>query len=304
MSLEQVRSALESVVTITVTPFDAGGGVDTRAYATIVNRCVSAGVTAITPNGNTSEFYSLNPDELALSLETTVAAAAGRATVIAGVGHDAARAASDARLAAAAGAQAVMVHQPVHPYQSQEGWVDYHRAVAEAVPDLGIVCYVRSPHIGPGAFAALAAACPNVVGVKYGVPDLIALPDCIREVGDDRWVWVCGLAETWAPYFWVAGARGFTSGLANVAPADSLALLAALRRADYRAAMRIWERLRPFEDMRARAASAANVSVVKEALHQLGLCRPDVRPPISRLAPEDRDQVAKIVSELGASVRS
>jgi 4-hydroxy-tetrahydrodipicolinate synthase len=301
VSLEEVRSALESVVAITVTPFDAEGGVDTRAYATVVERCVRAGVHAITPNGNTSEFYSLDEEELATAVDVTVAAAAGRATVVAGVGHDAVRAAKGARLAASAGAHAVMVHQPVHPYQSQEGWVDYHRAVAEAVPDLGVVCYVRSPHIRADAFVSLAGHCPNVLGVKYAVPDVIALPDLIRAVGAERWVWVCGLAETWAPYFWVAGARGFTSGLANVAPAESLALLAALRRADYRAAMRIWERLRPFEDMRARAASAANVSVVKEALHQLGLCRPDVRPPISRLAPADRDQVAKIVSELSTS---
>ncbi|MEN3305020.1 MAG: 4-hydroxy-tetrahydrodipicolinate synthase [Micromonosporaceae bacterium] len=301
MSLEEVRSALESVVAITVTPFDAGGGVDTRAYATIVDRCVRAGVRAVTPNGNTSEFYSLDPEELATAVDATVAAVAGRATVIAGVGHDAVRAARSARLAEVAGAQAVMVHQPVHPYQSLEGWVDYHRAVAQAVPDLGVVCYVRSPHVTADAFVALADSCPNVVGVKYAVPDVITLPDLVRAVGAERWVWVCGLAETWAPYFWVAGARGFTSGLANVAPAESLALLAALRRSDYRAAMTIWERLRPFEDMRARAASAANVSVVKEALHHLGLCRPEVRPPISRLAPEDRDQVAKIVSELSTS---
>jgi 4-hydroxy-tetrahydrodipicolinate synthase len=298
VSLEEVRQALESVVAITVTPFDADGAVDTRAYAALVDRCVRAGVQTITPNGNTSEFYSLDEDELTAAVAATVDAVAGRATVIAGVGHDAARAARSARSAAAAGAHAVMVHQPVHPYQSQEGWVRYHRAIAEAVPELGVVCYVRSPHLGPAAFAALAGQCPNVVGVKYAVPDVVTLPDLIGAVDPERWVWVCGLAETWAPYFWVAGARGFTSGLANVAPAESLALLAALRRSDYRAAMRIWERLRPFEDMRARDASAANVSVVKEALHQLGLCRPQVRPPISRLHPAERDQVAKILGEL------
>ena len=43
------------------------------------------------------------------------------------------------------GAQMVMVHQPVHPYVSQDGWVDYHRAIAEAVPELGVVPYIRNP---------------------------------------------------------------------------------------------------------------------------------------------------------------
>ena len=173
----------------------------------------------------------------------------------------------------------MMVHQPVHPYQSVEGWVAYHREVAAAIPDHGVVLYVRSPLVGVAGFRALADACPNVVGVKYAVPDPIALADLIRAFRDDRLVWSCGLAESFAPYFWLSGARGFTSGLATVAPQRSLALLAALRAGDFAGAMAIWQRLRPFEEMRARRANGLNVSVVKEALAQLGLCRPDVRPP-------------------------
>jgi 4-hydroxy-tetrahydrodipicolinate synthase len=296
--LEQVRRALESVVTITVTPFGEDGAVDHDAYAAIVDRCVSAGVDAVTPNGNTSEFYSLGPDELTRSVATTVATVGDRATVIAGVGHDAARAARMAREAAAAGARGVMVHQPVHPYQSQEGWIAYHEQIAGAVPDLGVVCYVRNPNLTGATFAALADRCPNVVGVKYAVPDAIAVPALVRAVGEGRWVWVCGLAETWAPYYWLSGARGFTSGLANVAPRRCLELLRHLREGDHAAAMADWARMRPFEDMRARAANAANVSVVKEALAQLGLCRRDVRPPISTLSPAERAEVGRILEQL------
>jgi len=286
------------VVTITVTPFGADGSVDDDAYAAVVDRCVSAGIEAITPNGNTSEFYSLTPPELARAVRTTVATVGDRATVIAGVGHDAARAAELAREAADAGAQGVMVHQPVHPYQSPAGWVAYHEQIARAVPDLGVVCYVRNPHLTGAAFAALADRCPNVVGVKYAVPDAIVLPDLIQAVGQDRWVWVCGLAETWAPYYWLSGARGFTSGLANVAPRRSLDLLRHLRAGDFAAAMADWARLRPFEELRARAASEANVSVVKEALAQLGLCRRDVRAPITDLGPTDRAEVGRILAVL------
>jgi 4-hydroxy-tetrahydrodipicolinate synthase len=298
MSLEQVRRALESVVAITVTPFDEAGGVDVDAYVKVLARCVDAGTQAVTPNGNTGEFYSLDPDELALALWTTTAAVADRATVIAGVGHDVARAVRMARDAADAGAHGVMVHQPVHPYQSVEGWVAYHRAIAEAVPDLGVVCYVRSPLVTGAAFTALADACPNLVGVKYAVPDPLVLPGLIDAVGPGRLSWVCGLAETWAPFFWLAGARGFTSGLVNVAPHRSLQLLSQLRAGEHEAAMAVWARLKPFEDMRARAGNAANVSVVKEALAQLGLCRRTVRPPISEVSAAERDEVAAILAHL------
>jgi 4-hydroxy-tetrahydrodipicolinate synthase len=221
--------------------------------------------------------------------------------VLAGVGHSAREAAAEAAEAVAAGAHGVMVHQPVHPYQSSEGWVDYHREVAEAIPDHGVILYVRNPLLGAGAFRLLADACPNVVGVKYAVPDPIALADLVGVLGDDRLVWSCGLAESWAPYFWLSGARGFTSGLATVAPELSLSLLRLLRSGDFAGAMTVWQRLRPFEEMRARRANALNVSVVKEALAQLGLCRPDVRPPITTLTGAERAEVGTILAGLGVA---
>jgi len=300
MSVAKVRAACESVVTINVTPFDESGAVDLDRYAALVDRQVRAGIDVVTANGNTGEFYALDAAEQAAAVRATVSAA-GDAVVLAGVGHSAKQAAAEAADAVAAGAHGVMVHQPVHPYQSVEGWVAYHREVAAAIPDHGVVLYVRSPLVGVAGFRALADACPNVVGVKYAVPDPIALAELVRAFRDDRLVWSCGLAESFAPYFWLSGARGFTSGLATVAPQRSLALLAALRAGDFAGAMAIWQRLRPFEEMRARRANGLNVSVVKEALAQLGLCRPDVRPPITVLTEAERAEVKDILADLDVS---
>jgi 4-hydroxy-tetrahydrodipicolinate synthase len=299
MSVVKVRAACESIVTINVTPFGADGAVDLDTYAALVDRQVRAGIDVVCANGNTGEFYALDREEQAAAVRATVSAA-GDAVVLAGVGHSAREAAAEAADAVRAGAHGVMVHQPVHPYQSTEGWVAYHREVAEAIPDHCVILYVRSPLIGAAGFRLLAEACPNVVGVKYAVPDPIALADLIRVLGDDRLVWSCGLAESWAPYFWLSGARGFTSGLATVAPEQSLALLHALRAGDLAGAMAIWARLRSFEEMRARRANALNVSVVKEALAQLGLCRADVRPPITPLTEAERAEVGSILKELTA----
>jgi 4-hydroxy-tetrahydrodipicolinate synthase len=190
----------------------------------------------------------------------------------------------------------VMVHQPVHPYVSQAGWVDYHRAIAEAVPELGVVPYVRNDRLPGARLAELAGHCPNVVGVKYAVPDAARFAAFARDAGLDRFVWVAGLAEPYAPSYFSAGATGFTSGLVNVAPAVSRNMIEALRAADYPAAMKVWEQIRRFEELRAANGSADNVTVVKEALASLGLCRRDVRPP-SRLLPESgRAEVAAIVA--------
>lgn len=298
--MDELKDALRTVVAVTATPFEPSGALAEPALTRVVRRLVDGGITAVTPNGNTGEFYSLTPAEADRALEVTLAAA-GTALVVPGVGHAAEVAAGMARRAAELGAPAVMVHQPVHPYQSAAGWVDYHRRVADAVPGTGVVAYLRNPAITGAALAELAAACPNFVAVKYAVPDPTALADAIAAVGQGRLTWVCGLAEPWAPFFWTAGARGFTSGLANVLPRLSLDLLAALRSGDGNTAMALWHAIRPFENLRARDGNAANVSAVKEALAQLDVAGRTVRPPVTELAGADRELVSRLLAGWGAA---
>ncbi|OLZ65946.1 dihydrodipicolinate synthase family protein [Streptomyces sp. IMTB 2501] len=296
VTFETQRAALADVVAIPVTPFAADGSVDTGAHRALLRRLLDGGIRTLTPNGNTGEFYTLTPEERLLVTELTIDEAGDRSVILVGVGHDLPTAIASARHARDLGAPMVMVHQPVHPYVSAAGWVDYHRAIAESVPELGVVPYIRSDRLSGARLAELADHCPNVIGVKYAVPDAARFAAFARDAGLDRLVWVAGLAEPYAPSHFSAGATGFTSGLVNVAPAVSLNMMEALRSGDYPAAMKVWEQIRRFEELRAAHGSANNVTVVKEALAALGLCRRDVRPP-SRLLPEDeRAEVAAIAT--------
>ena len=292
---ESLQNALKTVVVVPVTPFDADGKPDTGAYAQLATRLLDGGITVLTPNGNTGEFYTLSQHEARLIAETAAKVTQGRAELVAGVGYDIATATSAARHAQENGARMIMIHQPVHPYVSAEGWIDYHAAIANAVPDLGVVLYVRTERITGVHIARLADRVPNVVGIKYGLRDATRFAQVARDAGVDRFTWLAGAAELTAPSFWVSGARGFTSGLANVAPGLAVSMLDALRAGDYDAAMKIWELVRPFEDLRAADSSADNVSVVKEALAQLGLCRADVRPPSRPLPASIKDEISGIL---------
>ncbi|SHN02106.1 dihydrodipicolinate synthase family protein [Actinacidiphila paucisporea] len=300
MDRSALTAALAGVVAIPVIPFGAGGGIDRPAYRLLLRRLLDGGIGTVTPNGNTGEFYALTPQERQVVVQDTLAETAHReATVIVGVGHDLPSAIGAAEHARDCGARMVMVHQPVHPYVSQDGWVAYHRAIAEAVPELGVVPYIRNPLLDGSWMADLGEACPNVIGVKYAVPDAARFAAFARDAGLERYVWLAGLAELYAPAYFAAGATGFTSGLANVAPRISLDMLAALRAGDYPAAMKVWEQIRAFEDLRAARQSADNVTVVKEALAALGLCRREVRPPSSALPPARRAEVAAAVEGWG-----
>ncbi|MEU6525552.1 dihydrodipicolinate synthase family protein [Streptomyces sp. NPDC046924] len=295
-TFETQRAALADVVAIPVTPFAEDGSVDRAGYRALLRRLLDAGVTTLTPNGNTGEFYALTPEERRTVAELTLRETGDGSSVLVGVGHDVPTAVASARHARDLGARMVMVHQPVHPYVSQSGWVDYHRAVAEAVPELGVVPYIRNARLTGSRLAELADACPNVIGVKYSVPDAAKFAAFARDAGIERFVWVAGLAEPYAPSYFSAGATGFTSGLVNVAPSVSLNMIGALRSGDYTTAMKVWEQIRRFEELRGANGSADNVTVVKEALASLGLCRREVRPPSRQLAEHERAEVAAIAA--------
>ena len=124
-----------------------------------------------------------------------------------------------------------MIHYPQTPYVTGSGLVRYYRDVAGEI-DGAVVLYLRDRGLPEDVFDDVLSI-PNVVAVKYALPDVFSFARLVRRY-PDRVVWVCGLAEMWAPFFWLVGGRGFTSGLVNVAPDASLAMLAALRDGDLR----------------------------------------------------------------------
>jgi 4-hydroxy-tetrahydrodipicolinate synthase len=294
--LDSLRTRLSTVVAIPVTPFGPDGGVDWDTHAALIASSVAHGVRVLTPNGNTGEFYALDEAEARRAVESAVTAVAGRAEVMAGVGLSVPAAVAAARHARENGATMVMVHQPVHPYRSAQGWIDYHQQIAAAVPELGVVLYVRDPRVTGAQVRELGERSPNVIGIKYAFRDPVRFAAVARDAGLARFAWICGLAEPYAPAYWAMGAQGFTSGLVNVVPRLSVGMLAALRTGDFPAAMTAWESIRVFEELRADDASADNVTVVKEALAQLGRAPRDVRPPSSELPPGRRDQVAALIA--------
>jgi 4-hydroxy-tetrahydrodipicolinate synthase len=97
-------------------------------------------------------------------------------------------------------------------------------ADASTVP---VIAYVRSDTFSVADFRNLALH-PNIAGIKFASGNLMLLADVIRSTKDAPAIWVCGLAEGWAPAFYAMGARGFTSGLVNVFPERSHAIHTAL----------------------------------------------------------------------------
>jgi 4-hydroxy-tetrahydrodipicolinate synthase len=289
MTIHDIRTALTGISGILITPFDAAGDLAPDRQKPIVDRAVSAGVQMLVANGNTGEFYALTTDEAIEMVEASARHIAGRVPLLAGVGRGIRDATRLAAASAAAGATALMVHQPPDPFVAPRGIVAYLEALRAASGGLPLVLYLRNDTIGIEAIKAICAI-DGVVGVKWATPNPMKLKEAIAAT-PDHIVWVNGLAETWSPPLYAVGARGFTSGLINVWPERSVEIHAALEAGDFATAMRLIDEIAEFEQLRAEELAGTNVTIVKAALAALGEDCGATRAP-SAWPPTDRQKKA------------
>jgi 4-hydroxy-tetrahydrodipicolinate synthase len=287
---------LADVAVVTVTPFSGDlQSVDRHGLEQNLEHLVRGGAQLLVAGGNTGEFAALSNDEAVETVRVHVRVARGRARVIAGVGYRLDQAIELGRASIEAGADGLMVHHPIHPYASEAGLISYYAALADALAGVPLVLYVRGPQLTADGARRLAGI-ESIVGVKMGQPDTERFAGFVRAAPE--LAWVCGVAEAWAVPFWRAGALGFTSGLANLAPERSLEVLAALKAGDLAQAEALVDRLRPIEALRARRGDANNVAVIKAAMDLVGLAGGGLRPPLSALEPADHAELIRILDQL------
>lgn len=295
-SKSQMSQALTGISGILVTPYDSAGDLRPALQAPIVERAIAAGVQILVANGNTGEYYTLTMEEAETMVKAAADHVAGRVPLLAGVGRGIRDACRLAETSARAGADALMIHQPPDPFASPRGLVAYVKEVAATVGDLPIVLYLRNDAVGLNTIAELCAI-PSVIGVKWASPNPMVLARCVQEIESDV-VWVGGLAETWAPAFYAVGARGFTSGLINVWPEQSVAIHAALEAGRWGDANALIREMRPFEDIRAEELNGTNVTGVKAALKALGHDCGATRPPSAwRLTPDQQSKMDAFIRD-------
>lgn len=301
--LGTVRKALTGISGVPVTPYKADGSIDVSKLDTLIRGLAAARVHNLMAAGNTGEFFTLTMDEIRLVHRTTIAAANGNALVSSAVGRSLTEAKLLAKDAIAAGTDAIMGHHPMDPFAGPSYQARYFLELAEfsTVP---VIAYVRSDGLSVADFRTMALH-PNIAGIKFASSNLMLLSEIIRSTQDAPAIWVCGLAEGWAPAFYAHGARGFTSGLVNVFPQRSHDIHAALETGNYAKARQLIDGIAGFEALRTKYNNGANVTVVKEALGMLGNDVGPVRiPGVVALNDDERALLRGVVDRVTAEQRA
>ncbi len=296
MDSQKFKKALSGFSVTTVTPFSKDlSQVDVDGVSSNIEFLVKHGVPMIIPNGNTGEFYSLSELEWFEVLRSAVEASGDRIAVMSGIGHSTKTAISQIGNARDLGIPAVMVMYPQHVFASEEGVLAYYRALLDASGKMNVVLYKKGPLLSDAVLAKLFEY-ENLVGVKYAFGRIVDFSQSVQKLGH-KVVWSCGTAERFAPFFWLAGAKAFTSGLGNFAPKMTKQMHVALSKGDYQTAMAIQEKTSDLEFLREEHGAANNVPVVKAAMDHVGLVGGLCRPPIHRLSDSERLSVIDSIKD-------
>jgi len=289
----------EGVIPAVMTPFDERGEIDAVALAATADWLVEGGMTGLVGTGTMGEAQSLSRDERRLVIETLVQAAEDRVTVTAGVSSEtAARSAAYAEDAAAAGAGALMLLPPLGYEGDAREIESFFRTVA-ASTDLPIMVYNNPKASGtdmPPSLIAQLAKIDGVVAVKECSGDARRLAALLNAT-DGLEVLVGG--DDWALEGFCAGATGWISGVANVAPRECVDLHRLCAEGRLEEAREVYARLLSLArlDMRSKL-----VQFFKAAMDLTGHTGGPCRPPRLELSADERREVEEAVAALGARV--
>jgi len=288
------------IIPAVTTPFDAAGDVDAGALRDNVAILLAAGVHGFVATGTMGEAGSLSPLERRLVVGAVAEAAGGQVPVVAGVSsHNPATSIGYAQDAAEAGADAIMLLPPLL-YPGDEAEVEaFFAAVAEGA-GLPVMAYNNPPASGtdmsPAFVARLFDQVEGVVAVKECSGDARRIP-ALLHAAPGLEVLVGG--DDWALEGFCAGATGWVSGVADVAPRDCVELWQSCVAGELDSARAVYGRLLPLArfDMTPKL-----VQYFKAGMDAVGSTGGETRPPRLPLTVPEAEALAQALETLRAEV--
>ncbi len=282
-----------------VTPFDERDRVDLEVLEEHVAERVADGAGGVFAACGTGEYHALAAGEYGEVVRGAVRAVGGRVPVLAGAGGPLGHALECARLAADAGADALLVMPPYLVGAPQEGIVAYVRAIAHAA-GLPVVVYHRANAQLTEASLVRLLDDPHVVGVKDGVGDVALMQRMVLAAGASGRdiLFFNGLltAELSQAAYRAIGVPLYSSAAFAMAPDVAGAFHAAyVAHDEERQRLLLREFYVPLVRVRDRTPGFA-VSLIKAGLRLGGVPVGSVRPPLTDPTTEDLADLERVLA--------
>ena len=280
-----------------VTPFDKNGKVNEEKIREMVRFHIEKGTDGLVPCGTTGENPTFTWDEHFRVVEVVVDEAKGKLKVVANAGtFSTTKSIENVKKVKDLGADGAMTITPYYNKPTQEGLKAHFLTIADST-DMPLLIYNVPGRTGvnllPKTLGTLADH-DNIAAVKEASGSLTQMTDVVLTCGD-KITMLSGDDGLTMPAMAVGG-KGVVSVVGNIVPQDMKAMITAFERGDIHEAMTWHHKLFPLCEA---MFIETNPMPVKEAMSMLGWDVGDVRLPLVRMLPENREKLKSVLQSYG-----
>lgn len=283
-----------------VTPLTDQDTIDVESTQRLVDHVIDGGLQCLYPCGTTGEMMYLTVEERKLVAEVTLKQAAGRVPVFVHVGAWNLKDTIElAQHAEKIGADGIGVVTPAFYKLSDRGLVDFYVAVANSVSkDFPVYMYAIPQNaindVNVDVCERVAAACPNVLGIKYSFPDFTKLQQFMM-VKNQTFSVLVGPDHLFEALCAVGG-DGVVSGNAMIVREHYAAIWDAIQKKDFDLATKYQRRT---NILNATMCAINNIAAYKVILKEEGvIATSNMRRPMENLTPEQEKALLDRMREL------
>ncbi|MBR1975557.1 MAG: 4-hydroxy-tetrahydrodipicolinate synthase [Clostridia bacterium] len=296
-----MKGFFKGSATALITPFDENG-VNYEVLGQLIEHQIAGGTDAIVFLGTTGEPSTMSFAEEHVLMEYAVKAVNHRAKVIIGCGsNNTADAIMTAQKAEYYGADGLLAVTPYYNKCTQNGLVEYYKAICESV-SIPVIAYNVPGRTGveiqPATMAKIAEI-PNIAGIKDAGGNMSKTMETIRLVRNKCDVY-SGEDALNFPILAVGGV-GVISVLSNIIPAQVKELCSLIEANKLAEAAALNDKLLPL-------ANACFVEVnpipVKEAMNLIGFNAGTPRAPLTKIEDQNREKLVKAMRDFGLEVQA
>ncbi len=304
------KPLFRGVCASSVTPFGADGVIQFERLGPHLDWLIGEGVDAISPLGSSGEFVALECEDRKKVLANALEKIGGRVHVVAGTHDYSTRRTIDlSKFAEAHGADSLLIVPPYYMAPTPMQVMDHYRRIADSV-SIPIVVYHNIPLTSVDLKTEHLLRLYEekaIGGVKMSNPEPDRICELLQATKGQFYVYA-GI-DTVAFEGLCHGAAGWISGIPSTVPRAAKELYNALAvERDLIKGRELWCKLAPlmrlqFQAYHSRGEGAHWFSTMKAALNMIGPPVGNPDPPIQPLSETLRPTLAKLLRDLGYTVR-
>ncbi len=290
-----MKSLFDGVCVALATPFLENDRVDFVSLERLIDNCIKGGVHAIAILATTGESPTVTEKERNLIIKFARKRINGDVKLIIGTGsNNMDKAINNTIIAKKLGADGVLVVTPYYNKTTQEGIVEYYRALSQiGVP---IIAYNVPSRTGLNIDLKTAKRLIKedlIVGIKESTSDINRIIELIHIC--DGKIAVYSGEDNLNYLFYVLGGDGAVSVTANILPHEVVKLYDLVKAQKIKKAKKLAYRL---DNINKLMFCETNPSPVKRALNILGLSSNYVRPPLVKVSNHNAEKIKKELLKL------